>query len=74
MRKHTILGSLQLVKYITPVEVKLAENAGEGTETSATVSQSQVTMTEKGTTREENTSDDDFLPDIDLTELTEQQR
>ena len=74
LRKHTILGSLQLVKSITPVEVKLAENAGKETQTSATVSQSQVTMTEKGTTREENTSDDDFLPDIDLTGLTEQQR
>ena len=47
LRKHTILGSLQLVKSITPVEVKLAENAGEETETSATVSQSQVTMTEE---------------------------
>ena len=73
LQKHTILGSLQLVKSIKPVEVKLAENAGEGTETSATVSRSQVTMTEKGTTREENTSDDEFLPDIDLTGLTEQQ-
>ena len=54
--------------------MKLAENAGEETEKSAIVSPSQVTMTEKGTTREENTSDDDFLPDIDLTGLTEQQR
>ena len=63
-----------MVKSITPVEVKLAENAGEETKTSATVSQSQVTMTEKGTTRGEITSDDQFLPDIDLTGLTEQQR
>ena len=39
---------------------------------SPTVSQSQATITQQETTMPENTSDDEFLPEIDLTELTEQ--
>lgn len=74
LRKHTILGGLQLVKSITPVEVKLAGNASEEMKQSATVSQSQAMITQQGTTMPEIASDDEFLSDIDLTELTEEQR
>ena len=42
VRKHTVLGSLQLIKSITPVEVKLAEKSSKEKERTVTATQSQV--------------------------------
>ena len=75
LHKHTILGSLQLVRSVTPVEVKLAENSGSQTKKSATVSQSQANITEKTVTNDNGShSDDRFSPGIEMSGLTEHQR
>ena len=63
LRKHTVLGRLQLVTSITPVEVKLAENLSKETNKTVTETQSQVIATYNGTRDGENTSDDQFLPE-----------
>ena len=41
VRKHTVLGSLQLIRSITPVEVKLAEKSSKEKERTVTATQSQ---------------------------------
>jgi hypothetical protein len=73
VRKHTVLGSLQLIKSITPVEVKLAETSSKEKERT-TATQSQVNAMAKETRERDNTNDDQFLPEVDLIGLTERQR
>ncbi|CAB4037167.1 Hypothetical predicted protein, partial [Paramuricea clavata] len=72
--KHTVLGSLQLIKSITPVEVKLAEKSSKEKERTVTATQSQVNAMAKETRERDNTNDDQFLPQVDLSGLTERQR
>ncbi|CAB4023409.1 Hypothetical predicted protein [Paramuricea clavata] len=74
VRKHTVLGSLQLIKSITPVEVKLAEKSSKEKERTVTATQSQVNAMAKETRERDNTNDDQFLPEVDLSALTERQR
>ena len=74
VRKHTVLESLQLIKSITPVEVKLAEKSSKEKERTVTATQSQVNAMVKGTRERDNTNDDQFLPEVDLSGLTERQR
>ena len=62
LHKHTILGSLQLVRSVKPVEVKLAENSGSQTKKNATVSQSQANITEKTVTNDNGSHSDDRFP------------
>ena len=54
--------------------MKLAENSSQGMQPSSAVSESRLTITQKGSTMGENTKDDAFVPDIDLTGLSEKQR
>ena len=73
LQKHTVLGRLQLVTSITPVEVKLVENNRKITEQTVAESQSQVITTDKRTGDGKDRSDDQFLPEVDLSGLTEHQ-
>ena len=73
LRNRTVLGRLQLVQSITPVEVKLKDEPIPTTqETATSAKQAQVTVEQK--VQEDDGDNDQFLPEVDLSGLTEQRQ
>ena len=73
LRNRTVLGRLQLVQSITPVEVKLKDEPIPTTqETATSAKQAQVTVEQK--VQEDDGDNNQFLPEVDLSGLTEQRQ
>ena len=80
LHSRTILGNIQLIRSVTPLEVKLKEKPGEAeeiSEVSVSKKSSQVESNEENSEEKPQVSaikDDQFLPNVDLSHLTPKQR